>query len=149
MTLHYMSVPTLTSGRNTVTSASSSQCRYFIIISKECYASRLQTMVTSVDGKVCCNFHRMVQCYGPMLCSNFLHLITSFEQHLLHDTVHNDVILWCYLTCLCVPLKQLHSPHFVSTYRLPLHHTSWRFASTHNPLTLYCEPSLTSRALCS
>ncbi len=44
--------------------------------------TKLQPMVTCVDGQVCYNFHTMVQCYrqtlhiAVMLHSNFLHLVT-------------------------------------------------------------------------
>ncbi len=49
-----------TSVCNTVISSQSSQCQYFAITLKECYASRLQTTVACVHGQACCNFHGMV-----------------------------------------------------------------------------------------
>ncbi len=85
----------VTSVHNSVTSAHSSQCRYFAVASRECYTSRLQIMVTCVDRKVCCNFHRMVQCYRQMLHiaimlhSNFLLLVTSLWIA--------RIIWWCYI----------------------------------------------------
>ncbi len=81
---------------NTVTSAHSNQCPYFAIASKECYAPRLQTLITCVNGQACYNFRGMVQCYGQMLRSNFLYLVTSLRTAL---------VTWrssrrCYITCL-------------------------------------------------
>ncbi len=98
---------TITSVRNTVISAHSSQ-QYSAIVSKKCYASRLWMTVTGMDGQGNCNFHGMVQCYGHMLHitimlrNNFLHRVTSSQTVLLIRCN-----LWrCYFTLLfymCVP----------------------------------------------
>ncbi len=67
---------------NAIMSDRCNQCRYFTVASEECYAPKLQTVVTCVDGQASCNFHGMVQCYGQMLHivvtlhRNFLHLVT-------------------------------------------------------------------------
>ncbi len=78
----------VTSMLNTVTSACSSQCRYFAIVSKECYVPRLHTVVTCVDGQMCCNSRGMVQCYGMLritviLHSNFLYFVTLSQTTLV------------------------------------------------------------------
>ncbi len=69
-----------------------------------CYAPRLWMMVTCVDGQVCSNFHGTVQCYGQMLHSNFLHLVTfvinstwytmQFATVLHYMSVHTLTILY-------------------------------------------------------
>ncbi len=89
---------TITSVCKTVTSACPTQCRYFAIASKECYAPRLQTTITCVDRQVYCNFHKTVQCYRQMLynavtlCSNILYLVSSSR-------------ILCYVTCLYPPYQ--------------------------------------------
>ncbi len=51
--------------------------------------TKVQTMVTCVDGQACCHFHGTVQCYRQMLRiavtlhSNFLHLVTSSQTALV------------------------------------------------------------------
>ncbi len=65
--LVYFQLKSVTSVRNTVTSASSSQCQYFAITLKKCYTPRSWMRVTYVDGQACCNFHGTVQCYRQML----------------------------------------------------------------------------------
>ncbi len=53
---------------NSVTSVCFSQCWYFAITSKKCYAPRLRIIFTCVDRQACC-----------YLRSNFWHLITSLR----------------------------------------------------------------------
>ncbi len=67
----------------------SSQCRYFTVKSKGCFAPRLQIRVTYVDIQMCCNFQGMVQCYIQMLHivvmlrSNFLRLVNLLQTALV------------------------------------------------------------------
>ncbi len=63
-----------TSVHNTITSSRSSQCQYFAIVSKECYASRLQTIVTWVDGQanilIVLKLHSCVEPKSSMVTSH-------------------------------------------------------------------------------
>ncbi len=96
---------------NNVTSACSSQYRYFAVTSKECYTPRLWTTVSWVGGHACCKFHGMVQCYRQMLRiavtirSNFLYLVTSLQTALV--TRRNPQ--WCYIMVLYVCTHLKHS----------------------------------------
>ncbi len=74
--------PLITLVRNTVTSVCSSQCRYFAVTSKECYAPGLWTTVTCVDGQMCSNFHGTVQCHWQML-----HLAVTLHSNFLHHVI--------------------------------------------------------------
>ncbi len=85
----YSQLNSVISVPNTVTSAHSSQFRYFPVASKKCYAPRIWMMVTCVYGQACCNFHETVLCYGQMLVIavmlhiNILHIVTLSQTALV------------------------------------------------------------------
>ncbi len=92
----------------TVTSAHPSQCLYFAAASKECYAPRLKTMVTCVDGQA--NIHTVFKLHSWVewcsitdrtleVCQHIL-LCGSFWTH-LHKVLRFSQSWWSDWKCWC------------------------------------------------